>query len=233
MISVNATPQAVKNALVKWAFFYKGKVLADTNDFNKVITLHPDSLKKFQMAHDIAAKVWNSYEKDIVRKWQKGEWERFKQLSETQVEETPSARKGYKLFIKTREREGEIEVLKQAGYKATYTPGFFRSDSKGNPTIYEPGMPIYSRNYVTAEKTLPFYSIVRFFIFEDKGKTFIYAYAFPVEGASQTQARYGSSIGHSWYKYIDACVEAEMVKDALNYLRNLERADKLQEFENK
>ena len=229
MVSVNATPLAVRNALVKWALFYQGEVILDFAGYDKIITLRPDSSKNFQMAHDIFEKEWNSYKINRVRKWEKEEWLRFMQLSKKQIEETSSAGKGYKLFVKTRERMGEIWVKEQTGSKVGYTPPII-TYSWGTPTGVVGGMPVEYGVYETIRKTRPFYSIVRFFIFENKGKTYVYAYALPVEGESQTEARYGVTIGYRWYKFIDARVEAEMVRDALNYLRNLEQADKLSQF---
>ena len=228
MISVNATPLSAKNALVKWALLHSGEVVTEKNDYGKIITLHPDSSKKFQMAHDIAEKKWNSYERNEFLKWGDGEFDRLQQFSETQIEVAPSPQTGWKLFVKIGKREGQVNVRKRAGYQTVYVPGFF--SPKG---VWVQPNPIKMPRYEIETKTLIFYSIVRFFIFENEGKTFIYVYALPEEGKLQVKASYGNSIGHKWHKYIDARQEAEFVGDAFSYLQTLDHLGKLQEFENK
>ena len=62
MISMNETPLFVKNELIKWVLLHDGEVVSETNDYDKIITLSPDSSTKYQIAHDMAEKRWNSYE---------------------------------------------------------------------------------------------------------------------------------------------------------------------------
>ena len=59
---MNETALSVKNELIKWVLLHDGEVVSETNDYDKIINLSPDSSKKYQISHDIAEKKWNSYE---------------------------------------------------------------------------------------------------------------------------------------------------------------------------
>lgn len=229
IISVSASPQAVKNALATWTLDNNGEILTETHDYNKILTLHPDSSKNFEIAHEYAEKKWSSYEKNIYSKDKEGVWQRFVQASKTQVTEKPSSEQGYKLTVKVGDRNENIQIKVKTGHDTIYAPGQTMVLSSGT-VVTTPPTPISTPHYEYKKKTLTFYSKVLFFIFKNEGKTQIYAYALPVEG--KIEAKYGNSIGQKWHSYIDARVEAIFVKDAFGFLENLDHSGKLQEFEN-
>jgi hypothetical protein len=213
MISVDASPLSVKNALVKWASLHAGEIITESNGYDKRVIVHPEGMSRFQIVNDITEKRWKSYETNKYSEWGAGEFKNFQSMSETQVEELPSPNMGWKLFVKMGKREGSTNVREKSGSQMTYAPGFFLNGAWVQPA------PVTTARYRTVKKTLSFCSIVRFYIFENEGKTFVYAYAFPRDETSKVEADYGHSIGYRWREYIDARQEVKLVKDAYHYLQ--------------
>jgi hypothetical protein len=226
MISVDASPLSVKNALVKWASLHAGEIITESNDYDKRVIVRPEGMARFQIVNDITENKWKSYETNKYIEWRGDEFKNFQNMSETQIEELPSLNMGWKLFVKMGKREGSINVQEKNGSQMTYAPGFFLNGAWIQPA------PVMTTRYKTVKKTLSFYSIVRFYIFENEGKTFVCAHAFPRDETSQVEAGYGHSIGYRWREYIDARQEVNLVKDAFHYLQTTtsEAADKSEDF---
>ena len=213
IISVNASPEATKNAITKWVDIKKGMILTDEEDYDKIITLTPDSMQNFLLANNFAKKQWESYDKNEYKKTDQEEWKKFIAASESQIKENPSNDKGYRLFARVGDKDEKFNVRKAVGTKVKHFPGFFLNGVWHQP----PPMPF--TEYKTVTQTLTFYSVIRFYIFVNEDKTYIYADALP--GAGEYVAKYGNSIGYKWHSNINAKKEEALITEFLNYIKGL------------
>ena len=229
MLTLDASPEAVKAALATWVSENRGEVFYQAQDYDKIIVIDPDGERKFRRVNARARRQWESYEKNKVLVWEDSEWRWFTRDSESQIKEIPAAEKGHKFFVRMAQRSDTSEHKIITDWTTYAVPSGMNVITSGGNVVSAPPIIHATPTYSTTKTTLRFSSIIRFFIFKSKGKTKVYAFGLPEDSTAQVVANYGHSIGYDWWRQVDGRREALLVKSAYNFIRELDRAGKLVE----
>jgi len=214
IITLDASPQTAALAVRKWVENENGKILGFEDDHEYTYRLLPDAMQNYAAVQEITRKEWKAYDDNDFREWTDEEWERFRTLSTTQVARSNSSQPGYAITARLGDRDGTYNYRVQSGT----TMGFGY-----NPGV--PGMvPAYTYSYPVPKyesktKTVPFYSQLEIYIFNDGGKTGVYAIGYPVEADKDIRANYGNSIGHAYWKSVDGTHEVAFIKQLFAFLK--------------
>uniref|UniRef100_UPI004055FA70 hypothetical protein n=1 Tax=Candidatus Electrothrix sp. TaxID=2170559 RepID=UPI004055FA70 len=239
ILSLNASPQAVFNALQQWVKDLNGDISMSTNDYRYAYHLPEQSAVRFQKLQSFTQKYWESYDENTYLKWDNTEWATLKELTDAQITKTSAETPGFVLEAKLAERTGTFNYKEQTGTKQSYLPivsgGFtayqstgsgFRSFSAPTSVMVMPTtVPVYEKR----EKSIAFASSVSFFIYTHDTGTNVYASGTPFEKTG-TRTSYHSNIGHAWWPYITGKEEAELIREAYAFLSKLNRTGELAQY---
>mgnify|MGYP006290185247 CR=1 FL=1 len=218
---VKTAPEDVITQLTHWVMENNGEVIRKDNENGKIPALHPKSSEKFEQALEIADEQWDAYEKNEYREWSKADFLAFQQLIKEQVEWKDAGKiVPHRLIVKVDERSKAITYKKKVGTrtKQVYQPPVIVN--LPHKTLVGPAMmtPVTVPVYADANKTLNFYSTLVFLVFENNGKTAVYAFGYPVDATSKVRANYGHSIGYRWWPMVTGEHEAQSIRKAFAYL---------------
>lgn len=219
-LTLNLSKEFVAKEIIRWVNEKGGEVIENKDNFDTAAKLLPYSRERYLSVQNILEKEWKAYDENKYRKWEEGEWEKFQQLSKSQVEFTNSHdNHGYYIKTKLGKREHTIQYQEVIGDVVTYQQQYIFTKSGPIPAGT---IPVHNYQYANRKKTKLFFSEIVFFIFSDQGSTVIYAVGVPLEEASSVKAGFQSTIGHSWWPMVTGKDEAALIKEAYVYLKNLE-----------
>ena len=194
--------------------------MENNDNCNTIAQLRPDGRRNFIEVQQILSKEWKAYNDNKYREWEDGEWEKLQNLSKNQIEFTNlSDKRGCCLKVKLDKREYTIEYQEVVGQVTTHQQQWIYTK---NGPIPAGTIPVTSYQYAPRKKTKKFFSQIDFFIFSDQGSTVVYATGVPLEESSSVKVGFESTIGYSWWPMVTGMNEAELIKEAYTYLKNLE-----------
>lgn len=223
-LSLHSLPETVAGGIVKWVNEKGGEIL-ENSSCDTIVKLQSGSKEDFLIVQDTANKVFLAYMENKYRKWEEGEWEKLQQLTKNQIQFANSDDKsGYCIKSKVGKRLKTVEYREQVGTQ-TYMHQTYIYTQHG--MIPGAVVPVNSPVFQTRKKTIPFFSQIDFFVFNDHGSTKIYAVGVPMDGSSNVKAAYGATIGHKFWPVITGKEEASLIEEAYTYLKDLEQQNKL------
>lgn len=214
----------VTAALKKWVSESGGRVTSVAKP-EKMLRPAGNADILFQELTTIVSKEWQAYDLNRPRAMEDGEWQRMKDLSIKQIEETELLVEAYRIDAVLGMRSGKTTTRVAVGKTATpvYTKGFtaYRASGGGIQAIKVPGhvLAVPETKYENRQKTGTFESRMQFYVFAgSENSCTVYVHGAPADRKSDTVAQYGASIGRAWWPYVTGEHEARLARDAFDYL---------------
>jgi hypothetical protein len=211
-IHLPADAEQVVASLREWVSENGGAITAEDKP-DKMIRPAGDADRLFQEMTAIVTNEWRAYDLNRYRNFAEGEWERMKDLSEKQVEESDLLGRAYRISAVLGIRTDSTTVSVPVGNTTmpVYTPGF----------LTVPGSMLYipTTKYENRLKTVTFESRMQFYVFEtSKNSCTVYVYGAPADKQADIVAHYGASTGHRWWPNVTGEHEARLAREAFRYL---------------